>query len=117
MAKKETTKAPAAAAASANADARAKLPDATETKAAAPKTIDTFFFKKAVAEGEKLAPQARVIVNVLSTSGEKGMSRDDLVSALKGKLVTRQPEGRILTYYQKTLVERGYLVIETSPVA
>ena len=113
MAKKETTKAPAAEQAAATATPAA----APAAKPAAPKTVDTFFFKNAIKEGEKLAPQARVIVSVLSTFGEKGANRDALVEALKGKLVTRQPEGRILTYYQKTLVEGKWIEIVTAPAA
>lgn len=91
---------------------------AVATKAPAPKVtkVDRFFFVKGVAEGEKLAPQARVIVNVLSEHKD-GVSRAELVTALTGKLNTRQPEGRILTYYQKTLVERGYVRIEETEVA
>lgn len=92
-------------------------PAVTATKTAAAKVakIDKLFFLNAVKEGDKLAPQARVIVNVLAendTSGT-GVTRDDLVTALVGKLNTRQPEARILTYYQKTLVEAGYIKVET----
>ncbi|CAB4182373.1 hypothetical protein UFOVP1090_5 [uncultured Caudovirales phage] len=86
-------------------------------KAAKPKTVDIFKFLKPVAEGDKLAPQARVIVNVLSEHAANGLNRDDLVTALVGKLNTRQPESRILTYYQKTLAEGGYIQIEQTEVA
>ena len=83
-------------------------------KVAKPKTVDIFKFVKPVAEGDKLAPQARVIVNVLSEHKENGLKRDDLVTALVGKLNTRQPESRILTYYQKALAVGGYIQIETT---
>jgi hypothetical protein len=119
MAEKTTKKAPAAAAASATATAPAANATGTTTapaKPAAPKTIDTFKHVKPVAEGEKLAPQARVIVNVLADH-KNGLTREDLSKALEGKLQTRQPIGRIVTYYQKMLVERGYISIDAVEVA
>ncbi len=117
MAEKTTTKAPAAKAAAATATAPAANAAGTTApaKPAAPKTIDTFKFVKPVAEGEKLAPQARVIVNVLADH-KSGLTREDLNKALDGKLQTRQPIGRIVTYYQKTLVERGYITIDAVEV-
>jgi hypothetical protein len=102
MAKKETTKAPTAV-----------EPPTSAAPAAAPKPAqkpDIFTFVKQVGKDEKLAPQARVIVNVLESAG-KPLDREAFVDSLKGKVQTRQPEGRILTYYQKLLVERGYLTI------
>ncbi len=114
MAEKKTTKAPAAAAAAASTTAPAA--GAAPAKVAAPKTVDTFKFVKPVAEGEKLAPQARVIVNVLSEH-KAGITREDLSKALDGKLTTRQPIGRIVTYYQKLLVERGYITIDSVQLA
>lgn len=117
MARKETTKAPAAQAAAANATPPAANAEGTKPAVPAkPKTIDTFKHLKGVSEGEKLAPQARVIVNVLADH-PKGLTREDLCKALEGKLVTRQPIGRIVTYYQKNLVERGYISIESVEVA
>lgn len=119
MAQKTTTKAPAAQAAAATATPPAANVAGTTTapaKPAAPKTIDTFKFVKGVAEGEKLAPQARVIVNMLADH-KNGLTREDLAKALEGKLQTRQPIGRIVTYYQKTLVERGYITIDAVAVA
>jgi 3-oxoacyl-ACP reductase-like protein len=107
MAKKETNKAPEAAAAASAATA----PTAA-APAAAPKPVkkpDVFTFVKQVDKDGKLAPQARVIVNVMENL--KSANREELVKALIGKLQTRQPEGRILTYYQKTLVEAGYITI------
>lgn len=85
------------------------------TKAPKITTVDKFHFLKAVSPEDKLAPQARTIVNVLSEHKD-GLSRADLVTALTGKLNTRQPEGRILTYYQKLLTERGHLKIEETEV-
>jgi hypothetical protein len=121
MANKTTAK--AIKPASAPEAAKTAAPKAAASpKPAAPKItkVDRFFFLKGVGEGEKLAPQARVIINMMSQHPD-GLSRAELVTAVTGKLNTRQPEGRILTYYQKSLVERGYIRIEqtevTAPVA
>lgn len=119
MAEKKTTKAPAAAAAAASTTppaANTAGTAAAPAKVAAPKTIDTFKFVKAVDATAKLAPQARVIVNVLSEHKD-GLTREDLCKALDGKLVTRQPIGRIVTYYQKLLTEQGYVTIDSVQVA
>lgn len=119
MAEKTNKKAPAAAAAAASATAPAANTAGAKTTPAAPakpKTIDTFRFLKPVGEGAKLAPQARVIVNVLSEFKD-GVTREDLNKALEGKLQTRQPIGRIVTYYQKLLVESGYISIDAVEVA
>lgn len=72
---------------------------------------DTFVY---VNEPEsKLPPQAQGIVNILKEKGKKGLSRKDLIDAMTGTIETRQPVGRILTYYQKRLVECGAVKIET----
>lgn len=113
MAKKETTKAPAAAEQAAAAVPPAANAGAAAPAAAAPKPAakpDIFTFVKQVGKDEKLAPQARVIVNTVESAG-KPLDREELVKALDGKLQTRQPIGRIVTYYQKLLVERGYITI------
>lgn len=58
---------------------------------------------------QRLAPQLLAIANVLEAVGEEGISRKDLVEKLSapGVLTTRQPVGRILSYYQKDLVNFG----------
>jgi hypothetical protein len=72
---------------------------------------------------KKVAPQAQVIINVIKAADmdgdklrdaakRKGLSRAELVENLKGVLVTKQPEGRILSYYQKLLVEVGSVKLE-----
>ena len=107
MAVKTNTKAPAAAATAAAATTPAT--PAAEKAPVVPKKPDLFTFVKQVGKDEKLAPQARVIVNTIETI--KTADREALVKALDGKLQTRQPIGRILSYYQKSLVEAGYLTI------
>lgn len=60
----------------------------------------------------KLAPQAQGIVNILREAGEEGLTRAQLAEAMKGIINTKQPESRILSYYQKKLMESGAVVIE-----
>lgn len=58
---------------------------------------------------QKLAPQLQAIANTLEAVGEQGCTRKELVELLSkpGVLTTRQPVGRILSYYQKDLVNFG----------
>lgn len=60
----------------------------------------------------KVAPQAQGIVNVLKEQGKKGCTRKELVVALEGRIETRQPVGRILSYYQKKLIEAEAISLE-----
>jgi len=55
----------------------------------------------------KLPPQAALIANTLEAAGEGGLTRAALIEALTPTLVTRQPVGRIVSYYQKLLVSSG----------
>ena len=65
----------------------------------------------------KLAPQAQEIVKTIQEMGTAGVLRNDLVEALKGRLKTRQPEERILSYYQKALIESGAIRTQSDAVA
>lgn len=60
----------------------------------------------------KLAPQAKLILKHVKEAGDEGISREDLCKALTAdsEFVTRQPVERIVGYYQRPLVENGYLV-------
>lgn len=72
---------------------------------------DRLFFVKDT--DKKLAPQAQVIVNTLKAAGKAGMTRKELCDALPAAgLQTKQPVGRILSYYQKAIVECGAVTIE-----
>ncbi len=96
-----TAEAPAAAAGGANlAAARA----ARETVAA----NDRFVYAQDVLKG---APQAKKIIEILKAAGKKGMTRAELVKAMEGQVVTRQPQSRILGYYQKDLVAQGAMTM------
>lgn len=61
----------------------------------------------------KLAPQAMVILNLIEAH-PNGISRKDLLDKLPAAgLVTRQPVGRILSYYQKAITtETGCCTLE-----
>lgn len=60
---------------------------------------------------KKVAPQLQVIANTLEAAGEVGLTRAELVKNLDGVLATRQPIGRIVSYYQKDLVKFGLATI------
>lgn len=64
---------------------------------------------KADGSARRIAPQLLAIANTIEAAGEAGISRKDLVEKLSvpGVLTTRQPVGRILSYYQKDLVNFG----------
>lgn len=63
----------------------------------------------ALAQGTRIAPQAQVIVNTIEAAGS--ITRENLEKACTGVLVTRQPVGRIISYYQKDLVAAGLITL------
>lgn len=69
-------------------------------------------FKYVAEPSCKLAPQAQVIVAILKEAGENGLTRNQLTEAMVGVVETRQPHGRILSYYQKKLLDSGAIVTE-----
>lgn len=60
----------------------------------------------------KLAPQAQLIMKHVKAAGDEGITREDLCKALTSdaEFTTRQPVERIVGYYQRPLVENGFLV-------
>lgn len=93
---------------------------AAETQAApaekAPKAArgntDKFVFQKDLAEGQKFAPQALLIVK--HVKAHNTITRDQLCEELSRdpEFKTKQPVGRIVSYYQKDLVNAGLFTIE-----
>lgn len=93
---------------------------AAETQAApaekAPKAargnVDKFVFQKDLAEGQKFAPQALLIVKHIKAHNT--ITRDQLCEELSKdpEFKTKQPVGRIVSYYQKDLVNAGLFTIE-----
>lgn len=59
--------------------------------------------------GKRIAPQANVIVQAIEAAGE--ITRENLEKACTGVLVTRQPIGRIISYYQKDLQALGLITV------
>jgi len=71
----------------------------------------------AIPAGTRIAPQAQVIVNVIEAALPDGITRAQLVKNLEGVIVTRQPIGRIVAYYQKYLTTEIGLVTLTRSAA
>lgn len=85
---------------------------------------DKFYFVNRPTEGEgdeqkpvKIAPQAAGIVSTVEAAGKDGITRKELVELLDTVIETRQPVSRILTYYQKMLVEKGFLRVDKAEAA
>ena len=81
--------------------------------------IKTVMFIREIAEGEKLAPQSRAIVE--STIAAHGLNTEvtveQVVAAMTPHVTTRQPMERIFGYYAPKLEEAGYISVERSEVA
>lgn len=98
----------------------AKVAKKTAVKKTTAKTApDTVIFrtpqvinlKKMPKEDEKIAAQAKVVLDVLKQ--HKGsMLSDKLVEALAAKLDTVQSPKRIFVFYRPTLVENGYITVK-----
>lgn len=80
----------------------------------------SYKFKKLPSGEEKLPPQAVTILKELQALGEDSFhNRDDVVKALDvqdgdkpNKLNARQPIERVIAFYQKRLVEEGYVELD-----
>ncbi len=117
------TKAPAPAAAPSNPPTPA-LEAARAAKAAKAGAAEKDVFVRVLDDSgkptvasKKLAPQAQGIVNLIEAAGPDGLVRSALTEKMKGVIVTRQPESRILSYYQKQIVEVGCVKIVASAPA
>jgi len=86
-----------------------KKPENKVAKPAAVNIITTFVKGKIDLKPEnKLPPQARIIVEQIA-SVKDGFERGQLIARLKPLITTKQPVERILGYYQKRLIEEGYI--------
>lgn len=76
---------------------------------------------RALNEGEKTSPQAKVMLDTLTESGatETAVDREDLVTKLteSGALNTRQDPARVVAYYIPRLKEAGLIEVETVAAA
>lgn len=110
MAKKETKQVATApeAAHTGTAPAHDAAGDKAAKRAAKEATAanDRFVFVKAP---EKGAPQMKAIVTILEAAGTAGLTRAELVKKMEGVVTTRQPLGRILSYYVPEMKEHGYI--------
>ena len=73
---------------------------------------DKFVFQKDLAEDQKFPPQALLIVK--HVKAHNTITRDRLCEELSKdpEFKTKQPVGRIVSYYQKDLVNAGLFTIE-----
>lgn len=98
--------------------ATAEKPDAPK-KVGRPKgfsTKDGDIFKAVDPQPtERVAPQALAIANLVVAAGKNGTTRKQLIEDMEGVVQTRQPQGRILSYYQKLLTEKGFVTITDAP--
>lgn len=56
-----------------------------------------------------LVPQAKTIVDIVREAGT--ISKKDLIAKLSERLQTRQPAGRVLSFYKAKLVQDGYVSV------
>lgn len=115
MAKKDTTPTANTATPPTEADQSAKAPK-TPGRPKGFSTKDGDLFKSNLPQPEvKVAPQAAAIAKIVEAAGTKGITRKDLVAQMDGIVTTRQPMARILSYYQKLLVESGFFTVTDAP--
>lgn len=79
--------------------------------------VKNFKIVKPVAESDKCPPQSKLIVDTILAAGDSGVSREDLLTALKrppaeGGLTTNQTAERILSFYTPKLTAMGVLEVE-----
>ena len=81
--------------------------------------IQNVKFIREIAEDEKLAPQAKgIIESVVETHGlNTSVTVDQITAAMEGNITTRQPLERIFGYYAPKLEEAGFIEVERSEAA
>lgn len=60
---------------------------------------------------KRIAPQMKLIIATITAAGKGGITREALCKNLTGAIVTRQPVNRVVTYYQKPMIELGAITI------
>lgn len=95
-----------------NTTAETQAASAEKAPKAARGNTDKFVFQKDLAEGQKFAPQALLIVK--HVKAHNTITRDQLCEELAKdpEFKTKQPVGRIVSYYQKDLASAGLFTIE-----
>lgn len=112
MAKK--TKTEAATAPAAEAPKTGETPEQRAERVKNDRFTRNFKDGKPVPPNGKLPPQATVIINTIEAAGKGGITRGDLIKNLTGVLVTRQPVGRIVSYYQKEIQNCGAVTVSNN---
>jgi hypothetical protein len=79
-------------------------------KASTPRVEKNYGFVAEVPADTKMPTQARTIVAELQSAG-KPLTKTELVEACTGKIETKQPVERIVAFYQKRLVDEGYITM------
>jgi hypothetical protein len=103
------------------APAETKAPNAAEAAAAKQERMKNDKFTRNYKDGKpvppngKIPPQAMVIINAIEAAGKTGLTRAELVKNITGVLLTKQPVGRIVSYYQKLIsTESGAVTISAN---
>jgi|DEB0MinimDraft_6_1074348.scaffolds.fasta_scaffold320709_1 hypothetical protein len=60
----------------------------------------------------KLPPQAEQIKELIKKAGGGGITREALLAQAEKVITTKQPIGRILSYYQKRLTDHGFVKVQ-----
>jgi hypothetical protein len=87
----------------------ATLTEAPVVTMEVPHKKGTILFTSLKASSDKLVPQAKAIVDILGEAGT--LSKKELVSRLKEATPSKQPAGRILSFYKAMLVAEGYIKV------
>lgn len=109
--KDKTPAAPTATPPSAPDNGGGKTKSVGRPKGTSTKDNDVFKAVDPQPKEKKIAPQAQNIANLVVAAGTKGLTRAELVKNMDGVVQTRQPQSRILSYYQKLLVDEGFVTV------
>lgn len=89
-----------------------EVPVKPEKKSGGSRTVaKSYAFESMPAEGVKLPAQAREILAILDEKGGY-VDRDDLLAAMEGRVKTKQKMEAILAFYQKRLIDEGYVSVQ-----
>ena len=75
------------------------------------KSSTVYRFNRDPIEGEKISPQAEVILSTIKGAGADGITRGELIEQLSELLTTKQPVARVLAFYQPKMVESCLITV------
>ena len=90
---------------------KATAQKATSTARISNKLYTLVYRKKLDTVSDAVSPQAFAILECLKAAGGKNVPKSDLLGCMEKKVETRQPIGRILSFYQKSLINEGYISV------